>query len=92
MTNEGLEQSLNGLRDLINQRFEENEKAHSAVLTQAIKTNGRVRSLEKWKYTISGALIIISIILSVISFKIIIPIEISGIGIMNDIKQVCLNK
>ncbi|MFA7367914.1 MAG: hypothetical protein WC008_06340, partial [Bacilli bacterium] len=71
---------------------EENEKAHSAVLEQAIKTNGRVRSLEKWKYTISGALIIISIILSVISFKIIIPIEISGIGIMNDIKQVCLNK
>lgn len=35
----------------------------SKVLDQCVKTNGRVSSLEKWRYTITGALIVISLII-----------------------------
>lgn len=47
-----------------NDNKEANELAHASIQTQVEKTNGRVRSLEKWRWWISGALFVISTVLS----------------------------
>jgi hypothetical protein len=42
---------------------EENAKEHATILAQTTKTNGTVADLVKWRYLITGALIIMNIVL-----------------------------
>ena len=51
--------------DVIDERldnfFRENKEDHVAIITQTTKTNGSVASLQKWRYQITGALIVLNI-------------------------------
>lgn len=59
-----LNEKLDGIVNLINSRFNSNDDDHSRIETQVKSTNGRVRSLEKWRYAMGGALVVLSFILS----------------------------
>jgi hypothetical protein len=59
-TNEVLLEKIKGLSDLIDERFEENSKAHNALIVQTTKTNGNVLNLEKWMQFSKGAIAILS--------------------------------
>ncbi len=59
-TLEVLVERIEGLKHLINEKFDENTKANIRIETQVLKTNGRVNSLEIWKQRQAGALIILS--------------------------------
>ena len=41
--------------------FRENKSDHEQIITQTTKTNGSVASLQKWRYQITGALIVLNI-------------------------------
>jgi len=41
--------------------FRENKNDHEQIITQTTKTNGSVASLQKWRYQITGALIVLNI-------------------------------
>jgi len=55
-----LVERIEGLKNLINQRFEENHAANFRIEEQVKKTNGRVSSLEGWRNKMAGALLVIS--------------------------------
>lgn len=63
MSNDVLVERIDGLRELINEKFADNDKSHAAILAQTTKTNGRVNHIEDWKSKVTGALIIMNIIL-----------------------------
>ena len=63
-------EQIKSLNEHIENEFRHNQEAHSAVLTQVTKTNGRVSSLEKWKYTMVGAISILTAVVSLIGLKI----------------------
>jgi hypothetical protein len=63
-------EQIKSLKEHIENEFRHNKEAHSAVLTQVTKTNGRVSSLEKWKYTMVGAISILTAVVSLIGLKI----------------------
>lgn len=58
------EESKFDLKLYLDTKFQENRESHAALQERVDKTNGRVRSLEKWRYAIGGALTIISIMLT----------------------------
>ena len=60
--NNVLVERLEGVTKLINEKFTENEKSHSAILAQTCKTNGRVNDLEGIKNKLVGALIMTNIV------------------------------
>jgi len=41
--------------------FRENKNDHEQIITQTTKTNGSVASLQKWRYQITGALVVLNI-------------------------------
>lgn len=41
--------------------FRENKSDHEQIIAQTTKTNGSVASLQKWRYQITGALIVMNI-------------------------------
>lgn len=49
-----VEQKIENLIDRDNDRHAENSKKLDAILEQALKTNGRVNSLEAWKDKVTG--------------------------------------
>ena len=60
-----LVERIDGLKDLISEKFVTNEVSHNAILQQTIKTNGRVTGLENnnvdlssWRNRITGGLIV----------------------------------
>lgn len=59
---------IEGLKDLINTRFDTNAEQHNEVIAHQKKTNGRVTRLESWKNQVVGALIIMNLILLPIAF------------------------
>jgi len=61
--NNVLVERLEGITKLINEKFTENEKSHTAILSQTTRTNGRVTTLEDWKNKVIGALIMTNLIL-----------------------------
>ena len=67
-TNDALVERLEGVTKLINEKFNENEKSHNAILAQTCKTNGRVSNLEDWKNKIIGALLMMNLIILPIVF------------------------
>ena len=41
--------------------FRENKNDHEQIIAQTTKTNGSVSSLQKWRYQITGALVVLNI-------------------------------
>ena len=66
VTNEVLLEKLKGLSNLIDERFIENQKEHIRVIEQITKTNGIVTSLEQWRWYQTGAITIITVIVTAI--------------------------
>ena len=63
ITNEVLLEKIKGLETLIDERFNENSKAHNALIVQTTKTNGNVLNLEKWMQFSKGAISILSAVI-----------------------------
>ena len=53
--------TLDVIDERLNNFFRENKEDHVAIITQTTKTNGSVASLQKWRYQITGALIVLNI-------------------------------
>ena len=64
MSEEVILTKLEGLKELTEEKFCENEKQHTAIITQTTKTNGRVRLLEKFIWGMMGAGALLAILLS----------------------------
>lgn len=63
ISNDVLVERLDGLKEILASRFEENAEQHSRIEAHVAKTNGRVTSLEQAKNMIWGGLIITNIII-----------------------------
>jgi len=70
VSNEAIVERIDGLKNLMVEKFEKNSEDHQRIEAQTIKTNGRVNRLEDemsdlsaWKNKVVGALIITEIIL-----------------------------
>jgi hypothetical protein len=72
VTNEVLLEKLKGLTDMIDEKFSENQKDHARVIEQTTKTNGRVTSLEQWRWYQTGAITIISLLVVSIAIPILL--------------------
>jgi len=53
---------LDNVKDKIETNHQENKEEHEKIMKKQDYTNGKVRSLQIWKATMAGALIIISVI------------------------------
>jgi len=53
---------LDNVKDKIECNHQENKEEHEKIMKKQDYTNGKVRSLQIWKATMAGALIIISVI------------------------------
>ena len=53
---------IDNVKKTIEDYRHENREAHQAIMKKQDYTNGKVRSLQIWKATMAGALIVISII------------------------------
>ena len=70
VSNDTIVERIDGLKTLIEDRFDRNSEDHQRIETQTTKTNGRVNKLEEemsglqaWKNKVLGALIITEAIL-----------------------------
>lgn len=76
ISNEVLYEKIIGLERLINERFSENNKEHSAIIAQTTKTNGKVIILQEWMNTSKGAIAILgAVILPVMFYLLYLHIE-----------------
>ena len=53
------------LKLYLDTKFKENTDAHLALKERADKTNGRVRSLEKWRWAMGGGLAVVAVMVSI---------------------------
>jgi len=74
MTLEVLDEKLDGLIELLAEKERTNIKNHETILAQVTKTNGRVTQLEKWRYTIAGGFLVVTFLLSFLSFKVVFSV------------------
>ena len=75
VTNEVLLEKLKGLSEMVDERFNENKLEHIRVIEQTTRTNGMVTSLEQWRWYQTGAITIITVIVTAI----VIPILLKAI-------------
>ena len=61
---EKLETKIDGLKELFNEKFDENKCDHIKVWTKVEQTNGRVRVLEKAMWGVGGAITILAVLFS----------------------------
>lgn len=61
---DALQAKMDGLKDLVNEKFEENKREHIAVWEQVKTTNGRVRLLEKFMWGFGGAILVLATLFS----------------------------
>ena len=57
-----LTERIEGLKTLINEKFDENNRNHQSILEQVKYTNGSVRSLKIWRAYITGGFAVLSIL------------------------------
>lgn len=72
VSNEVLFEKIIGLTNMVDERFGENQKEHARVIEQTTRTNGRVTSLEQWRWYQTGAITIISLIVTAIVLPVIL--------------------
>jgi hypothetical protein len=72
VSNEVLFEKIVGLSNMIDERFSENKTEHTRLIDQTTKTNGRVTSLEQWRWYQTGAITIITVIVTAIVIPIIL--------------------
>jgi len=56
VTNDVIIERIQGLKELIELKFQENHVSHLRIEEQVKKTNGRVSSLENWRNRVVGAI------------------------------------
>jgi hypothetical protein len=54
ITNETLNERLNNF-------FRENKEDHNEIIKQTTKTNGTVQDLQRWRYTMTGGLLVLNL-------------------------------
>ena len=54
--------TLEVLDERLTNWFRENKEDHETIIVQTTKTNGKVSELEKWKNNMTGALIILNVV------------------------------
>lgn len=59
-----IDEKLNGLGRLIEEKFMENTNGHQAIWEQVKATNGRLRLVEKVVWSIGGACVVLALIFS----------------------------
>ena len=62
ISNEVLYEKIIGLTNMVDEKFSENQKDNQRLIEQTTKTNGRVTSLEQWRWYQTGAITIISLL------------------------------
>ena len=72
VTNEVLLEKLKSLSDMVDERFNENFASHNRLIEQTTKTNGRVTSLEQWRWYQTGAITIITVIVTAIVIPVVL--------------------
>jgi hypothetical protein len=72
VTNAVLLEKLKGLSEMVDERFNENSASHNRLIEQTTKTNGRVTLLEQWRWYQTGAITIITVIITAIVIPIIL--------------------
>lgn len=56
-------QSIDVLCERMENFFRENKEEHTQIIEQTTKTNGSVKDLQKWRYQITGGIIVLNIFL-----------------------------
>jgi hypothetical protein len=54
-----IEAELCGLKNLLEEKFKQNDRDHKEIIEQTTKTNGSVRTLQIWRGYITGAIAVI---------------------------------
>jgi hypothetical protein len=55
--------TLEVLDERLTNWFRENKEDHDTIIVQTTKTNGRVNELDKWKSQMTGAMIILNVVI-----------------------------
>ena len=63
-----LEDNLKVIIERLNNLVEENKEEHKKILEQTTKTNGTVADIQKWRFLITGGLIVSNAIILPIIF------------------------
>jgi len=83
MGEEVIVERIEGLKTLINERFDLNSTEHGELKKRADTTNGRVKRLEIWRAGLFGAWCVISVFLTAI----VIPLAMNYLQTKQNVKQ-----
>lgn len=70
-------EKLEGLKNLLDEKFENNDKAHQDIMIKQDHTNGDVSNLKLWRAYITGGLAVVTFMVSALIALIIKYITIS---------------
>lgn len=59
-------EKLKGLEELINLRFEQNQKEHETIIAHQEKTNGNVKKNTSYRFYMTGAVAVLAVIFSIV--------------------------
>jgi hypothetical protein len=68
VSNDTIVERIEGLKDLVDEKFNENSRNHKSILDQVIYTNGKVRGLLVWRAYLTGGLAVFSIVFSILGY------------------------
>lgn len=58
-----MENNIDVVIERLNNLLKENKEEHESILAQVTKTNGSVADIQKWRYILTGAIIIMNVFL-----------------------------
>lgn len=58
--------SIEELKEWMEEKFKDNKEDHMAIKNRVDTTNGRVTSLERWRYTIIGAFATLTFLVTIL--------------------------
>ena len=68
------ETTLDVIKERLDNFIEVNERSHQTIIEQVTKTNGSVAGIQKWRYIITGGIIVSNIIIVPIVIAIIMKL------------------